>query len=341
VDGFSYQTSVSGTLADFIAHKPLRFQTCSDLEGGLDLRAAQHEVRTSRTDSFVVQDLWLLPGSSASSASSTRADTRSVDVTSWDVSHRAVRVGAGAKAVLTVPENANSGWVATLNGRTLPRVRVDGWQQAWLVPAGNGGTVTLEFTPDGQYRQSLLIGGVTAVLLVGSLLIPVRRRSVSIKAGGTRWIPVALTVLLAVLGGMLPVVLLIACLLARALWPPAPRWLAVGGAGLACLVAVGGRVLRNGQDWAYGPLAQALLLLAAAAVVAGCVEWFAPRAKLNQGARAHEGAGGDDGGGDDLRDGAVEPGGDEHDLDRDRTPDQQRRPAVVTGDAREKQDLDE
>jgi arabinofuranan 3-O-arabinosyltransferase len=318
VDGFTYETSVSGTLADFLAHRPLRFQTCADLVGGLDLPAGQHEVRADRSDSFVVQDLWVLSGATEP------ATTRPTSVTAWDATHRSVLVGTGAEAVLSVPENANSGWVATMNGRTLPRVRVDGWQQAWLVPAGRGGTVTLEFTPDEQYRQGLFAGGLAAVVLLGSLLIPVRRRPVSVRAGGERWVPVALVVLLAVLGGMLPVVLLIACLLARVLWPPAPRWLAVGGAALACLVAVAGRLLGNGQGWAYGPVAQGLLLLAAAAVVTGCIDWFAPRAELDDRAGAHEQAGGDDGGGDDLREHAVQPGGDEHDLDRDRTPDQQR-----------------
>jgi arabinofuranan 3-O-arabinosyltransferase len=317
IDGVSFETSVSGTLADFLAHRPLRFRTCADSTGGIDLATGQHETRTERSDSFVVQDLWLLRGTAAA------ASTRTVEVTRWEVTHRAVEVGAGGKAVLSVPENANNGWVATMDGRELPRVRVDGWQQAWVVPAGSGGTVTLEFTPDGQYRQGLLIGGLAAVALLGTLLIPVRRRPISARAGG-RWVPVVLIVLLAVLGGMLPVVLLIACLLARALWPPAPRWLALAGAGLACLVAVSGRVLRNGQDWAHGPTAQALLLLAVAAVAAGCVEWFAPRPQFDDGARAHERAGGDDGGGDDLRERAVQPARDEHDLDRDRAPDQQR-----------------
>jgi len=319
VDGFTYETSVSGTLADYVAHRPLRFQTCADSRGGLDLPAGRHEARTERADSFVVQDLWLLSGSPW------QARTRPATVTRWDTTHRSVRVGAGASAVLTVPENANSGWVATLDGRTLPKVRVDGWQQAWVVPAGSGGEVTMEFTPDGQYRQSLLIGGLTAVALVVSLLIPVRgRRAISVRAGGERWVPIALVVLLAVLGGMLPIVLLIACLLARTLWPPAPRWLAVGGAGIACLVAVSGRVLRNGQEWAHGTAAQALLLLAVAAVVAGYVDWFAPRPELDQRTRARERPRGDDGGGDDLRQLAVQPAGHEHDLDRDGAPDEQR-----------------
>jgi arabinofuranan 3-O-arabinosyltransferase len=430
VDGVAYETSVSGTLADFVAHRPLRFQTCTE---GLELPTGRHEVRTERSESFVVQDLWLLRGDAE------RPETRPVEVTRWEATHRAVRVDAGEEAVLSVPENANSGWVATMNGRPLPRARVDGWQQAWLVPTGPGGVVTLEFTPDAQYRQSLLVGGVAAALLATSLLIPTRRRPragtgpfhpgtaaagpqhvaphespthpispedvahtppafsstrpeiehpenvdprmaphespthsnspeevihnparpailsatpdrmasgrppgtgwglptqpsrdglrktiLRPGPGGARWVPVALVVLLAVLGGMLAVVLLIACLLARALWPMAPRWVAVGGAGLACLVAVVGRLLRNGQEWAHGSVAQALLLLAVAAVVAGCVEWFAPRAQLDQGAGADQRARGDDGGGDDLRERAIQPGGDEHDLDRDRAPDQQR-----------------
>ncbi len=272
LDGFAYETSVTGTLADFVAHRPMKFSTCADLVGGVDLPAGEHEVRTDRSASFVVQDLRMLPSGDAPR----RAAGREFSVTGWDTTHRSVRVGGGGEAVLSVPENANDGWVATMDGRTLERVRVDGWQQAWLVPSGRGGTVELDFAPDGQYRTGLLIGGLTALALAGSLFVPIRRRPIDVRGGGRRWVPIALVVLLAVLGGMLPVVLLIACLLVRTLWPPAPKWLAVGGATLACLVAVSGRVLGNGQEWAYGSVSQGLLLLAAAAVVTGCVDWFAP-----------------------------------------------------------------
>jgi arabinofuranan 3-O-arabinosyltransferase len=318
VDGFTYETTVSGTLSDFVAHRPLRFQTCEDLAGGLDLRTGWHEVRTERSASFVVQDLWFLRGAT------TEARTRPTTVTRWDVARRSVRVGAGDAAVLSVPENANPGWVARLNGHELKRVRVDGWQQAWLVPAGGGGTVTMEFTPDGQYRQGLLIGALAALAVVLSLLVPARRTHISVHAAGKRWVPVALVVLLAVLGGMLPLVLLIACLLVRALWVPAPRWLVITSASLACLFAVAGRVLGNGQEWAHGTATQALLLLALAAVVADHVEWFTPRPQLDDGAGADQRARRDHGGGDDLRQLAVQPAGHEHDLDRDGAPDQQR-----------------
>ena len=320
LDGFTYTTSVSGTLADLRAHRPLRFRTCRDLEGGVDLQPGEHEVRTTPSDAFVVQDLRLLPA-----ASSPAPRPRSARVTRWDVTDRKVVVDEGPAAVLSVPENANAGWVATMDGRPLSRVRVDGWQQAWLVPAGAGGTVSLTFAPDAQYRRGLAIGGVATLVLLGSVLVPGRRRPVDVRAGGRRWIPVALVALLALLGGMLPVVLLIACLLARTLWPPAPRVLAFGGAAVACVVAVTGRVLDHGQAWAYGWVSQAALLLAAAAVVAGCVDWFEPpRPELDHRAGEDERRGGDDGGGDDVGQLVVQPRGHEHDLDRDGEPEQHR-----------------
>ncbi len=128
------------------------------------------------------------------------------------------------------------------------------------------------------------------------MLIPVRRRRpIDVRTGGRRWIPFVLVALVAVLGGMLPVVLLIACLLLRSLWPPAPRLLAFAGAALACVVAVTGRLLDHGQSWAYGWLAQSALLLAAAAVVSSCVDWFdSPRPDLDDRAGDDEQARGDD-----------------------------------------------
>ncbi len=321
IDGFHYTTAVSGTLADYRAHRPLRFSTCRDLEGGLDLKPGDHEVNTARSAAFVVQDLRLL-----STTDTAAPRSRGHTVTRWDVATREIQVAAGPEAVLSVPENANEGWVATLNGEPLHRVRVDGWQQAWLVPAGEGGTVRLEFAPDGPYRTRLAVGAIAALVLVGSVLLPVRRRRpIDVRAGGRRWIPVALIGLLVVLGGMLPAVLLIVCLLLRALWPPAPRAIAIGATATACVVAVTGRLLDHGQAWAYGWVAQAALLLAAAAVVSSCVDWFdAPRPDLDGRAGEDEQAGGDGGGGDDLRQVVVQPRRHQDDLDRDSEPEQHR-----------------
>jgi arabinofuranan 3-O-arabinosyltransferase len=321
LDGFRYTTSVSGTLADYIAHRPLEFTTCRDLEGGVDLEAGDHEISTAPSDAFVVQDLRLL-----STSDEPAVEPRGHTVTQFDVTHREIQVEPGEEAVLSVPENANDGWVATLDGEELRRVRVDGWQQAWLVPAGEGGTVLLDFAPDGQYRTRLMVGGLAALLLVGSVLLPVRRRRpIDVRPGARRWLPFVLIGILALLGGMLPLVLLIACLLLRTLWAPAPRALAFGGAAFACVVAVTGRLLDHGQSWAYGWLAQASLLLAMAAVVSSCVDWFdSPRANLDDRAGEDEQARRDGRGGDHLSEFIVEPRRHQDDLDHYGEPEQHR-----------------
>ena len=56
---------------------------------------------------------------------------------------------------------ANPGWTATLNGHRLTPVTLDGWQQAFVVPAGAGGRVAMTFTPATGYRW----------LLAGSALV--------------------------------------------------------------------------------------------------------------------------------------------------------------------------
>ena len=117
-----------------------------------------------------------------------------------------------------------------------------------------------------------------ALMLIVVTAVPVRRRvPVSVAAGGARWIPIAMVVLLAVLGGMLPIVALIAALLARTLWPPAPKVIAPLGILTATAVSVAGRLSGHGQDWAYGLASQAAILIALAAVVSVHVHWFDQR----------------------------------------------------------------
>jgi arabinofuranan 3-O-arabinosyltransferase len=325
LDGFRYNTSVSGTLADYLAHRPLRFETCRDLEGGVDLEPGEHEISTEPSDAFVVHDL-RLASTSDTGVNQSGPSEREHTVTQWDVANRKIQVSEGPEAVLSVPENANDGWVARLNGKELQRVRVDGWQQAWLLPQGAGGTVELTFAPDGQYRTRLAAGGVAALVLIASVLLPVRhRRPIDVRSGARRWIPFVLVGLIVLLGGMLPVVLLIVCLLLRALWPPAPRAIAFGAAAFACVVAVTGRLLDHGQQWAYGWVAQAALLLAAAAVVSSCVDWFdSPRPDLDGRAGEDEQARRDGGGGDHLSQFIVQPQADQDDLHRHGEPEQHR-----------------
>ncbi|CRK61371.1 hypothetical protein [Alloactinosynnema sp. L-07] len=274
VDQFDYATTVTGTLDDLNNHRALPLGTCPDLAEGLDLPSGDHEIRTDRSDSFLVQDLWLRP----SDSSVLRPGSRAVEVRDWDVSSRELTVAAGPRAILSVPENANDGWVATVEGQALERTRVDGWQQAWVLPAGGELRVSLEFVPDSSYRFRLLIGLVAVLGLVALAFAPARRVEISTEPGAQKWVPIALIVLLGAMGGMLALVLLIACLLVRSALPRYRRaismTLAALGMTVATATAVIGRVLDHGQDWAYGATAQCAIIIALAAVVAARIPWF-------------------------------------------------------------------
>ena len=272
VDGITYDTSVSGTVRDVVEHRPLPLATCPDLTGGLELTAGEHELRTGRSADFLVQDLWLRPVV----AQRVLPRHRRIDVTTWTAAHREIRVADGLAAVLAVPENANDGWVATLDGQPLPRTRVDGWQQAWRLPSGPV-TVVLEFHPDHSYRTRLLVGALAVLLLLAAALLPARSGPRTGAADG-RWVSWLPAALLVVLGGMAGLVALLACLFLRSLVPRRRRavsmLLAFGGMAVATAVSVTGRVLGHGQDWAYGTAAQAAVLVALAGVVSARVRWF-------------------------------------------------------------------
>ena len=197
--------------------------------------------------------------------------TRPVEATRWQPTERSVTVGGGAESLLLVHENFNAGWTATLDGQQLRAVRVDGWQQAFVVPAGNGGAVTLEFTPDRPYRIGLAAGAACILLVLLMALAPVRRRRPGPAAappawmfcgvpGGGGWI--------VVLGGVAGAALLLAALIVRQLRPGALPGLAFVAAGAGLAVAVGGRLLGHGQEWAYGAWVQVAMLAAVCAVAA-------------------------------------------------------------------------
>jgi arabinofuranan 3-O-arabinosyltransferase len=264
IDGTEYQTSVRGTLADYLAHRPVPFTTCGAPSEGIQLGAGQHQLATGRTAAFVVQDVALR----LASAGSPTVATRTTTVTGWGTTHRTVRVGAGPAAVLTVPENANPGWVATLDGHRLTSTRVDGWQQAWVVPAGQGGTISLDFTPDTTYRFALLVGALAVLALLIASVLPVRRRGYRAAAPSNgRGVPIVLLALTGALGGAAGLGLLVGWFLVRR-WLRVPvTWWCVALATVATALAVAGRLFGYGQDWAQGGAAQAVLLAAVTAVI--------------------------------------------------------------------------
>jgi arabinofuranan 3-O-arabinosyltransferase len=124
-------------------------------------------------DAFVVDGARLFtPGA----AELPGARTISADTGTWGASRREVRAPASATSrVLVIPESINPGWVArTSTGARLTPVAVNGWQQGWVVPAGNPGTITLTFASNSLYRAGLALG--LALLPVLALLALWRTR---------------------------------------------------------------------------------------------------------------------------------------------------------------------
>lgn len=162
VDSKLYPTRIDGTVGDVLTGSPLRLVGCGD---DVDLAAGVHQLRLNSTSQFGATALTLTPSRAAEPAPVTR---RSTEILTWTSNDRSVRVGPGPEALLRVPENINAGWRAELGGKTLKPVTIDGWQQGYELPSGQGGKVRLTFAPDGPYRAGLLIGGLLALALIAA-----------------------------------------------------------------------------------------------------------------------------------------------------------------------------
>ena len=171
IDGRDYPTRVNGTINDILSGQPLELSSCGPR---VDLAAGTHEVRLRSTAQYAATAVTLSARTNRSAAAEPPVVRRPVTVKRWNTTDRLVKVASGAEAVLRVPENVNAGWRATLNGEVLEPVTVDGWQQGYVLPAGEGGSVHLLFTPDRPYRQALLAGLLAALALVAA-------------AGWSRW----------------------------------------------------------------------------------------------------------------------------------------------------------
>jgi arabinofuranan 3-O-arabinosyltransferase len=162
VDGHSYPTSVGGQVADLVAFRPVAVRLCT--RGGvLRLPAARHWLVAAPPRPFAVTGMSLAAGLPAPPDG---GGSRPLRVVRWSPESRVLRIGPGAASYLELHQNANPGWIATLDGRPLAAVRLDGWQQGYLVPAGHGGVIALTFAPAALYRLWLVIAAAGVAVLV-------------------------------------------------------------------------------------------------------------------------------------------------------------------------------
>jgi arabinofuranan 3-O-arabinosyltransferase len=172
VDGIRHQTRVTGTIGQLLSGEQLSVRLC----GGdtVDLATGPHRIRIASTAQFQPVKALLVPSHGSQPPA---IPARASRVVSWGDTERTLRVSAGPASVVWVRENTNPGWAATVDGRPLEPVVLDGWAQGWRLPSGGPVTVRLTFTPQAGYVTALAVGGGLAGLLACSaVLVVVRRR---------------------------------------------------------------------------------------------------------------------------------------------------------------------
>ncbi|WP_405144933.1 alpha-(1-_3)-arabinofuranosyltransferase [Sphaerisporangium sp. NBC_01403] len=225
VDGNTVPTRiVGGTLNDVLNGRPLTYAGCTPVR----LIPGMTWVGAPFSDAFRVRSA-VLRGESAADDGTTKIQPARVE--SWGPEERRLAVSTSERSYLTVGENYNAGWHAYLKGARLTPVRLDGWRQAWILPAG-AGTVVLRYEPDATYRVALLAGFGLVVAVAALALIRARpgRRPPKAGAGrvGARWVWPAAPLVGLWVGGFAGAVILSALVLVG-LW--LPRVLAAQHAG--------------------------------------------------------------------------------------------------------------
>lgn len=275
VDGTLHPTKASGLVSDLTERRPVSVELCAGeaKESSLHLAFGRHRVEAGDDGPLAITDVTLSRGEPRAVSGT---PDREVTVREWAGDSRTVSVsaGSGEAAYLRTYENVNDGWKATLNGEELTPVRLDGWQQAWLIPAGKSGTVHMEYEPAGLYRTAL-IGGAVGVAALVALAFAGRRRSAPTSAGDTGVPPApgallgtgVLTVVMALVAGPLALVVPVLAVVARwrpgALVPVAAA--AMAAAGVAAATGAGAPV--SADRGAFGAVAQVLAVVAVSAAV--------------------------------------------------------------------------
>jgi arabinofuranan 3-O-arabinosyltransferase len=273
IDGTMYKTSLKGTDADLLLLDPVTLTMCTAY-GTVPLAAGSHHLIAPTTQlPFDVSSLTLKQVVKVPAATDA---ARSARVVSWGAESRQVAIGSGPATYLEVHQNYNAGWNATLDGKRLTPIELDGWQQGYVVPAGKGGTVQLKFGPERLYLFGLLVGalGVLLLLVLLGLGIFRRQRAERLKPSGpwTAQVPLWLAVVgagavLFVAGGPLVIAVPILFFLGsrRPAWLPWIAALGMVAAGVIASLNPGTGALS--QSGSFSAAAQICALIALAAVL--------------------------------------------------------------------------
>jgi arabinofuranan 3-O-arabinosyltransferase len=261
VGGRQLLTAVDTTAAELLGGQPLPLRVCSVADPVISLSAGHQSVDARSTAEFRIVELRLVDPSLFDSG---RAAAPAVPATLHRLTPTAVTIELPARAeggLVVLPQSFNAGWEARdPSGRTVPAVRVNGWQQGWVVQPGAPMVLQARFPSDTPYRLALGAGLLAALALASALFVTSRRRSRGLVAAGIRAVapgPLSLSVATLVLlgfalgwvgcAGWLGAV--VACaVLRRTGWQPA-------GSATVATAAVGAAVLVAWSPWTRGAAA--------------------------------------------------------------------------------------
>jgi arabinofuranan 3-O-arabinosyltransferase len=183
VGGREIQTKVTGTVGDVLRREPLTVTPCSELPA---FTTGIARIRLDANPMFKPESVTLRLQQRTPDDTDAGIVNAPTGIDEDNPEHRVITVApADTAQVLVVHENENPGWKATLDGTTLEKVRIDGWQQGYVIPRGRGGDVDLRFTPGKAYRI-VLISGLALVVLLGLFAIPRRKRKSGSGRAGAR-----------------------------------------------------------------------------------------------------------------------------------------------------------
>ena len=161
VDGTAVPTRLDGPRSALWGEGDLRWAACAPVVLG---PGTTHDV-------VVRGDAALRPASVAPrrAGGGHRAPTPTpLDVTPSRPTHLTGTVGAGPQRLLALAMNHNAGWEATLAGRPLAPIVVDGFRQGFVVPDGAAGALDVRVRPGRPLPRGPRPRSAARVLLVRS-----------------------------------------------------------------------------------------------------------------------------------------------------------------------------
>jgi arabinofuranan 3-O-arabinosyltransferase len=179
ISGVTVPTRVSGLFTDEMTEGTLDFTACSPVT----LTPGTVQVTEPVLDPWSIQTV--VVDSSGLGTAAPAAAPVAATVQTWGSSSRTLRVSAPVRSYLVINENFNQGWRAVISGRQLQPVQLDGWKQAWVLPAGTVGTVRLTYGPQALY-QDAVIAGLALLALLMVLAVALRPRRDQAEAGAPR-----------------------------------------------------------------------------------------------------------------------------------------------------------